>query len=170
VATEQEFNRYSIAYFDWDKALAFATEAQKHLPDTIQYEALLFAAIICYYRPFSLNEKEKNASARSQLRIEDFPPLSTKEQGIHDNCKSLRNKALAHSELSFNPTGLNPNTGVIASKPFSLFCQPFDLSGFVQLVKKLTLVCHHKRANHVVEKLVQPGAQPRFFQSLDAAR
>lgn len=152
MATDQEFNRYSIACFDWDKALAFAAEAQKHLPNTIVFEALLFAAIVCYYRPFSPNEREKNAGAQSQLRIEDFPPLAPDEQTIHNTCKTLRNRALAHSEFRFNPTGLNPKTGVIASKPFSLLSQSFDIAGFVQLVSKLHLACHHKRADHVFEK------------------
>lgn len=149
---DQEFNRYSIACFDWEKASAFATEAQKHLPNTIVFEALLFAAIVCYYRPFSPNEREQNAAAQSQLRIEDFPPLSSKEQSIHENCKTLRNKALAHSEFSFNPTELNAATGVISSKPFALLSQPFDIEGLMQLLSKLQLACHHKRADHVRDK------------------
>lgn len=152
MATDQEFNRYSIACFDWDKALSFAAEAEKYVPNTVVFEALLFAAIVCYYRPFSPNERAKNAAAQSQLRIEDFPTLAPDEQTIHDTCKTLRNTALAHSEFNQNLTVLSPQTGVISSKPFSLLSQPFDLSVFIRLVSKLHLACHHKRANHVTEK------------------
>lgn len=152
MTTAQEFNRYSIAVFDWQKALAFATEAQKHSPSTTVYEALLFAAIVCYYRPFSPNEKGPNSPAASQLRIEDFPELAQDERAVHEKCKTLRNKALAHSEFTFNPTRLAEATGVIMSKPFSLVAQPFDLEVFVQLISKLELACHHKRADHVREK------------------
>lgn len=152
MATAQECNRYSIAVFDWQKSLLFAKEAREHLPNTTVYEALLFAAIACYYRPFSPNEKGANPPALSHLRIEDFPALSEQEQALHESCKTLRNKALAHSEFTFNPTRLCETTGIIASKPFSLLSQPFDIESFVQLVSKLELACHHKRADHVREQ------------------
>lgn len=152
MTTTQEFNRLSIAVFDWQKSLAFANEARKFSQNAMVYEALLFAAIVCYYRPFSPNEKGVSQPAASQLRIEEFPPLSLEEQSLHEYCKTLRNKALAHSEISLNPTRLCGATGVIASKPFSLLSQPFDLEAFVQLVSKLEHACHHKRADHVCEK------------------
>lgn len=152
MATAQEFNRYSIAVFDWQKSLVFANEARKHPPNTAVYEALLFAAIVCYYRPFSPNEKGANPPAVSHLSLGDFPALSQQEQALHENCKTLRNKALAHSEFTFNPTRLCEATGVIASKPFSLLSRPFDLEAFVHLVSKLELACHHKRADHVREQ------------------
>lgn len=151
MATTQEFNRLSIAYFDWQKSLDFAKEARKHMPNTTAYEALLFAAIVCYYRPFSPNEKGANPPAASQLKIEDFSVLSQDELTLHENCKSLRNKALAHSEFALNPTKLCETTGVIASRPFSLLAQPFDLEAFIQLLSKLELACHHKRADHLQE-------------------
>jgi len=149
MTTAQEFNRYSIALFDWEKSLAFATEARSHPSNSTAFEALLFAAIVCYYRPFSPNEKGANPPAASHVRIEDFPTLSGEEQALHENCKSLRNKALAHSEFTFNPTRLCETTGIIASKPFSLLSQPFDLEALVHLISKLELACHHKRADHV---------------------
>lgn len=151
MVTTEEFHRYSIAIFDWEKALTFAKAALTHRPNTTVYEALLFAAIVCYYRPFSQSEKGKNPPAVSQLRIEDLPPLSQGEQELHANCKELRNKALAHSEFAFNPTKLNEETGVISSRPFSLLSQPFDLEAFVKLVSKLELALHHRRADHVRE-------------------
>lgn len=152
MATTQEFNRYSIAAFDWKKSLAFAKEAREHPTNTIVYEALLFAAIVCYYRPFSPNEKGANTPATSHVRIEDFPALSQEEEALHEISKTLRNKALAHSEFAFNPTRLSEATNVIVSKPFSLLVQPFDIETFVQLVSKLELACHHKRAKYVLEQ------------------
>jgi hypothetical protein len=152
MATTQDFNRYSIAVFDWQKSLVFADEAQKHPPNTTVYEALLFAAIVCYYRPFSNNERGKNPLTLSCLEIEDFPTLSQQEQVMHEHCKTLRNKALAHSEFSFNPTGVCKTTGVIASKPFSLLSQPFDLETFIHLLSKLELECHHKRGDRIREQ------------------
>ena len=152
IVTEKEFNRYSIAVFDWQKSLSFLVEARNHVQNSVPYEALLFSAIICYYRPFSPNEKGNNSSAVSQLKIEDFPPLSQQEQQLHENCKFLRNKALAHSEASLNPTKCCNETGVIASRPFSLLSQDFDLEAFINLVTKLELACHHKRADYVCER------------------
>lgn len=150
MATDQEFNRHSIAYFDFTKALEYATAAQKHPPNTVEHESLLFAAIVSYCRPFSPNEKDKTAPATSQLSIEEFPSLLTKQRELHELCKTLRNKALAHSEFSFNPTRLNPATGVIASKPFSLITVPFDLDGFIHLTGKFSSACDDMRAAHVI--------------------
>lgn len=150
MATDQDLNRYSIAHFDFTKALEYGMAAQKHLPNTVEYESLLFAAIVSYCRPFSPNEKDRNAPAISQLSIEEFPSLSTKQRELHELCKTLRNKALAHSEFSFNPTRLNPATGVISSKPFSLVTVPFDLEGFLHLTRRLEAACHDKRAAHVI--------------------
>lgn len=150
--SSQELNRYSIACLDWENALAFATEAQKHVQNSIVVDALVFSAIVCYYRPFSSNERKKNAAAKSQLRIEDFPPLTVDEQEIHDTCKILRNQALAHSEFEFNPTWLNPKNGVISSRPFSIHSQRFNISSFIKLVNIFQLACHNKRADLVLEK------------------
>jgi hypothetical protein len=152
MATTQEFNRYSIATFDWQKSLAFANEARKHPTNTTVYEALLFAAIVCYYRPFSPNEKGANPPAASHLRIEDFPTLSKEELALHESIRMLRHQALAHSAFAFNPTRLTEETNVIVSKPFSLLVQLFDIEVFVQLISKLELACHHKRADHVPEQ------------------
>ncbi|MBV5271191.1 MAG: hypothetical protein JZU55_16415, partial [Afipia sp.] len=76
-------------------------------PATLAHEALVFTAIVSYYRPFSPNEKNKNAQATSQLKLDDFSPLSHEELGLHEKCKELRNQALAHSEYKHNPTRLD---------------------------------------------------------------
>jgi hypothetical protein len=63
IATDRDFNRYSIATFDLEKALEFATEARQHPANSVIHEALLFAAIVSYSRPFSSNETSGDAPA-----------------------------------------------------------------------------------------------------------
>lgn len=58
---------------------------------------------------------------------------------LHESCMTLRNKALAHSEIRFNPTRLNPDTGIVASRPFSLLSPEFDVDALIQLIDKLLL-------------------------------
>lgn len=149
MTTESEFNRYSIALFDFEKAVAYATEAKTHSAATLTHEALLFAAIVSYYRPFSPNEKNKNSLAASQLTTNSFSPFTPEDISLHGKLKELRNKALAHSEIQFNRTRRDPETGIISSRPFTLLSQPIDIVGLIVLASKLAEECHHKRADHV---------------------
>jgi hypothetical protein len=147
--TEQSFNRYSIATIDFMKAAEFATEAQQHSPASLIYEALVFAAVVCYHRPFSSNEKNKNANAASSLTIEEFSSLTQEEMSIHTLSKELRNQALAHSEWEHNPTGLDETNRVISSRPFPIVSAGVNLSSLSKLANKLARECHHVRANYV---------------------
>lgn len=148
MASELAFNRFSIAVFDLEKSIEYAEEAQRHSQSDLAHEALLFSAIVCYYRPFSPNEKDKSAKSESRLRLEDFSPLTRAESKVHEKCKELRNKALAHSEYDFNPTR-RLSSGVIASKPFALLSHAPSISALVALARKLANECHAKRAEHV---------------------
>jgi hypothetical protein len=149
ITSEHEFNRYSISLADFEKAFACVEEARKRIPNDLIYEALLFMAIIAYCRPFSENEKsEQNLKAKSRLNLEDLIVPSAREKKIHDECQTLRNKALAHSEFTYNPTSLNSRTGVISSKSFSLLTQPVDLEGLERLLKRLIDLCHNERATY----------------------
>ncbi len=149
MTTEAAFNRLSIALRDFEQAIAFAEEAQHHSAATLAHEALTFAAIVSYHRPFSPNEKHKNAPATSQLKLVDFSPLSSAESALHEKCKELRNQALAHSEYKHNPTRLDTSLGVIASRPFSLLSHAPNLEALAALARKLADECHHKRADYV---------------------
>jgi hypothetical protein len=150
IADEAEFNRYSISLADFEKADECVAEARKRPANDIVYEALLFMAIITYYRPFSPNEKtQNNPKAKARLKLDDLIAPSAQDKEIHVQCETLRNKALAHSEFAYNPTKLNAYTGVISSKPFSLLTQQFDLVGLAELLKKLEDACHSKRAMYV---------------------
>jgi hypothetical protein len=152
IATERDFNRYSIATFDLDKAIEFATEARLYPANSVVYEALLFAAVVSYSRPFSGNEKSADAPAAAGLTTAIVGALSGSEQKIHDTCRTLRNKALAHSEFSLNPTRLRASTGVVVSRPFSLLSPPFDLDGFIQVAAKMKLICERDRADYVLRQ------------------
>lgn len=149
MVSEPQFNRFSIALCDFEKAISYAEEAQRYLPNTLAHEALIFAAVICYYRPFSPNEKDKSAPATSRLIPSDFSPFSPDENEIHEKCEQLRNKALAHSEWSHNPTRFKADTGVIVSRPFDLLQHAPDLDALIGLAKRLSQECHTNRANFV---------------------
>ena len=151
ISTEQEFNRYSIAAFDFEAALRFARAAQRHPTNSAEYEALLFAAIVSYARPFSGNEKSRQAEATSRLPLNFIDSVSGAGRKLHDECVSLRNRALAHSEHSKNPTQLRPS-GVVASRPFSLLTPSFDLVGFVRLAEGRKEACERERAEYVLGK------------------
>ncbi len=149
--TEPQFNRYSIALFDFDKAAEYAEGAARHCANTLEHEALIFAAIMCYCRPFSTNERSKDPPAVQRLTLEDFATLSLSEQerNLHDECRKLRNQALAHSEWNRNPTKFNKPSGVISSRPFSLFTNRPDIQALANLSKRLAHECHNKRADYV---------------------
>ena len=146
---EAKFNRFSISLKDFEKAVLFLEEAKKHSITSVAFEALVFAAIVCYYRPFSPNERDTNSSAASQLTLSDFAPLSSEEQSIHNRCKELRNKALAHSEFKYHPVGLDLETGVISSKLFSMVCEAPDLDKLAELTNNFIRQCINRRADYV---------------------
>lgn len=148
ISSDEELNRYSIAVRDFESAKKYLCATKNHPCSSLEYEALLFAAIVSYYRPFSPNEKSKSPKAKSQLRIEDFGSLDDSRKELHEKCKELRNKALAHSEFIFNPTKFNSETGVFSSRPFSLSNVALDLEVFEATLTQFIALCHDVRANY----------------------
>jgi|CXWL01.1.fsa_nt_gi hypothetical protein len=146
---EAKFNRFSISLKDFEKARMFLREANKHEYGSVVHEALVFAAIICYFRAFTQNEKSRSASAATQLLRSDFEHLTPEEWSIHHKCEELRNKALAHSEFKYYPTRLNLDTGMISSTWFSLVGQVPDLGKLAALIENLIQQCRNKRADYV---------------------
>ncbi|MDX5445142.1 MAG: hypothetical protein LPJ87_03690 [Zoogloeaceae bacterium] len=144
-----QLNRFSISVKDFEKAIEFLEEAKKHQINTLIYEALMFSGIVCYYRPFSPNEKDPKAAASSKLEPSDFSPLNEEEQTIHEKCKELRNKALAHSEFKYHPTRMDQETGVIASAIFSFVGIALDIDGLIALARKRVKECNNKRGDYV---------------------
>lgn len=146
---EAKFNRFSISLKDFEKSRTFLKEANGHEYGSLVHEALVFAAIICYFRPFTQNEGSGKASAASQLQLSDFESLTSEESTIHEKCKELRNKALAHAEFRYYPTHLNFDTGMISSTWFSLVGKAPDLGMLAALIEKLIQQCRNKRADYV---------------------
>jgi len=145
---EAKLNRFSISLQDFKKAEAFLAEAANHQYGGLIHEALVFSAIICYYRPFTDNEKDPNSTAAKRLDLSDFLPLSHEQKFIHDACKELRNKALAHAEIKHHPTQLDPETGGISSTIFSLVGKAPDLEGLVELIIKFIKQCQNKKSDY----------------------
>lgn len=147
--SEAKFNRFSIALQDFKKAQGFLEEARGHQYGSLIHEALVFSAIVCYYRPFTKNEMDPNSKAASRLDLSDFDPLSDSEQLIHEACKELRNKALAHAEIKHHPTSLDRETGVISSAIFSLVGKSPNLEALQELIGEFIRQCHNRRADYV---------------------
>lgn len=149
VIGEAKFNRFSISLKDFEKSIYFLVEAQKYQIGSVVHEALVFTAIVCYFRPFSQNEKDTNALAASQLSLADFSLLSEGELVVHEKCKELRNKALAHAEFTYHPVHLDAETGLISSALFSLVKNAPNLAELTDLAKRLRAECLDKRADYV---------------------
>ena len=150
IASDAEFNRFSISVNDLEKARDYAEEAHRQPSDSVAHEALAFCAIVAYYRPFSPNEKKGAATATASLDIGALLPLSATELTLHEQCKLLRNKALAHSEQEFNPTKINANRDIVQSKPFSLLVHPIDLVALLALISKVHGACELARAEYML--------------------
>lgn len=150
MVTPEGFNRLSISVRDFEQAIAFAERAAGTAKDDLAYQAFLLAAVVSYYRPFSPNERSQTAKATSSLSIDEFRSLDADELALHEKCKILRNKALAHSEYDMNPTSLDRVSGVISSRPFDLLARGPDPHKLATLATKLANACHHWRADHVL--------------------
>lgn len=144
-----KFHRFSISVQDFENAAKYLAEAKEHQYGSLVHEALVFSAIICYFRPFTRNENDPKSAAASKLELSDFQPLSPSELELHKVCEQLRNKALAHSEISHHPTSLDLETGVVRSAIFSIVGRAPDLGALAQFIEKLRRQCQTTRANYV---------------------
>jgi hypothetical protein len=146
--TEAQVHRYTISIHDWTQAERYAGEALKFPINEAAYEALIQMAIISYWRPFSPNEKDKASPAASRLDIQEFQPLAPEEIELHEQLGKLRNKAVAHSEVAFNPTQISD--AVITSFQFSVHQIPqLEVlpNRLIALTRKFVERAHHVRAN-----------------------
>lgn len=149
MATSAQFNCLSISVRDFEAAAAFAERAALTSRAELEHQALLLSAIISYYRPFSPNERNKSVKAASSLNISDFNALTADDLALHEACKALRNKALAHSEYEMNPTALDEKSGIVSSRPFDLLAQAPEPIHLAALARKLANTCDHWRADHI---------------------
>lgn len=155
ISSEKEFNRYSIAARDFERAIDFLAESEKHPENSLAYEALLISGAICYSRPFSQNEKGGNPNASVRIEFDSFSSLSQQDRDIHDRCIDLRNKALAHAEWDRYPTKVNRQTKMVWSKMYSVLSEPMNWNALLDLTNKLLIQCHELRVNYLntLEKL-----------------
>lgn len=145
--TKQKLHRWTISFYDFEKAKSYLSEAECSAIGGLAFEALCYMSVISYVRPFSTNEK-KPVSAASSLKVDDFK-LSDADLILHEQCMSIRNRALAHSEFTYNPTTVFDN-GVMSSHQFSL--QDTDIfskegiTRFKSLIENAISITHKNRA------------------------
>jgi hypothetical protein len=126
INNDRELNRYSIALRDFEKTIEFLKQAENHLDNSLVYESLLTCAVLYYYRPFSLNERDASAKATSRISIESFSHLTQDDLALHKHCEALRNKTLAHAEWLSYPTRRCSETGVVVSRVYSILSERID--------------------------------------------
>jgi len=142
-------NRLTISRHDFDKCLKLLYNLPNQEYGSIVYEALLLSAIIFYARPFSCNEKRNDSKAESRVDLAVIDQLNEDERQLHDRLLELRNKAVAHAEWTFHPTGVT-DSKIIQSMPFSIwkdFRGKPEIEAFSRLVEKVLLRTHHVTAD-----------------------
>ena len=145
--SKSRINRLTSASLDLESCLIFLDELGSQQYGTTVYEALLISAIVFYIRPFSQNEKKQSTSP-SDPRVpeEVLANLSEDELDLHKRLQELRNKAIAHAEWTFHPTGVAENK-VIQAMPFSIW-KHFPGSGAISAFQILarTVRCEIQKA------------------------
>ena len=149
---EIKFNRLSITVHDFEDAIALLGEAGKFAEDVLAHEALLTCALICFCRPFTVNEKDRDAKASAKMEIGEFTDITAEEKKLHGDCMKIRNKAVAHAEWSHYPTKRSEETNVVVSRRFSLIAVGIDWSALARLLEKLREQSHLKRADYLRRK------------------
>ncbi|CAG1066776.1 hypothetical protein BAC1_02409 [uncultured bacterium] len=145
---KKTINRLTISRRDLEQCQKFLDEIKKTFYGSITYEALLISAIIAYARPFSNNEHNKKPSADSSIDNSVLEKLTSKEIELHNKLIILRNKAIAHSESTYDskteqvyhPAAVS-GAGFIVSRPFPLwnYFTPSnaEIIDFLNLVQKI---------------------------------
>jgi len=146
---QKELYRLNIGKWDLDKTVSLLETALRHEPTSIEYEALVTSAIIHYARPFSDNEKKKDAKAMSRIPERVLDQLSKEEHALHERLINRRNKAIAHAEWSDFPVGVDLETRVLKNKRYSIYPEFLDAGPFLALSKKLLSRLHNEVADHV---------------------
>jgi hypothetical protein len=148
ISTDKKFHRFTIALDDFEEALAYIEQAKLHRRGSLEHQALVSMAVICYSRPFSPNEKRADAKAQSRLSEEDLGTFSSSEKQLHDLCTTSRTKAVAHSEYDYNPTEIN-DSSQIWSRHFCIYDAEINLAELESLIRGRIDACHAARAPYV---------------------
>ncbi len=143
-------NRLTSASLDLENCIRFLDELDTKIYGTTTYEALLISAIVFYIRPFSENEKRSStAPSDSRVSEEVLVGLTEEEMKLHEKLKELRNKAIAHAEWGFHPTGIS-ETKIIQAMRFSIwkyFHNTVAISAFRNLTHKVRNAIQNAQAN-----------------------
>jgi hypothetical protein len=151
---KSKINRLTSASLDLENCLRFLKGMGEQNYGCVAYEALLISAIVFYIRPFSENEK-KDSPSPSDSRVPGIvlANLDAEEITLHEHLKELRNKAIAHAEWKYHPTGVTDN-GVIQAMPFSIwkhFQGKNDAAKFFNLAQKVHRDIQNTQANALHE-------------------
>jgi hypothetical protein len=148
------FNQTHIFGNDFACALQFLKAARPFNLWSPEYHALLLAAVVFYARPFSNNEREKDAQLTPRL-ADSLVPFKDAELKLHERILLLRNKAVAHGESAFNPVQFTPpidaGDGERAfgtwSAPWHILPERLDLDEFERIADKM----HRQCVNHLFD-------------------
>ena len=150
--SKKRINRLTSASLDLENSIRFLDELSSQRYGSTAYEALLISAIIFYSRPFSGNER-KDSPHPSESRVPDdvLSGLLEEERKLHEEVVTLRNKALAHAEWNYHPTGVT-NSSIIQAMPFSIwrhFQRSVAVAKLKNLASKVRSFIQNEQANEL---------------------
>jgi len=136
--SREKFNRFTIAVDDFEDALKYLNAAAKFDDMSGEHEGLLIAAVICYARPFSFNEKKGQLSeAAPSIQWAEVAPTDSRFLELHDRLIEFRNKAVAHSEFKYYPVTHIEGSNLISQGRFKLSNEGLDLKLFSELAEEM---------------------------------
>ncbi len=102
---KKTFHRAALSRRDFHEVCEFLKAIPGENSRTARY-ALITSAIIAYARPFSGNERDRDAEATSSLHIDPAAILDADQVALHQEIVRLRNKLIAHAEFAQSPVRL----------------------------------------------------------------
>jgi len=140
--------RMHLSATDFSQAVRFIDAARNAAPTSDERWGLLLAAIVCYARPFSPNERRLSAAADSRLQM-DAKMLrtilaNTSDRKLHRRILRLRNKVVAHSESkysSFRLLGATASAVTFRSVAWHPFDEQIDLFAFRRIAEAFETYC-----------------------------
>ena len=147
VEAERQYNRVTLSERDFRQAEAFLAAYDTGLPN-VQQEALLLAAVVCYARPFTSNEKKADAKAVCRLPVDPESFLSADQMSLHNRLMTLRHKAVAHAEFDLDPVELlevYPDGMSTRGPYFDILQQELDISLFQTVAEAMFCRCRDLR-------------------------
>lgn len=159
--------RTQISHDDFGDAKKYIEAARGHAVDTIEYEALLQAAIIAYARPFSGNELVGRAypDPPSDPKLDaGVVALNGADRELHARILTLRCKAVAHAESGHYPVEVLPmKPGATIKDGVSMRCQRWnvvreqiDLDAFHRIAQAMIWRC----TDHMLDTVFPGSREP----------